>query len=54
MFVNKTIAFLSETHLGCSTLGQAPDLTYKHQTRVVMLARDKHPRLLDPFVIRRK
>jgi len=35
---------------GCSTLGNAPCLTHKHQTRLEMPAGNKHSSLLGPFV----
>ena len=34
----------------CSSLGQAPGLTHKHQTRLERLARDKHSSLLQKSV----
>ncbi len=34
----------------CSTLGQAPGLTHKHQTRLERLAKDKHSTLFKKFV----
>ncbi len=37
--------------LRCSTLGQAPGLTHKHQTRQEWSARAKHSNLLPTFII---
>ncbi len=44
----KVTAYMSEAPFRerCSTLGQAPSLTHKHQTRLERLARDKHSGLL--------
>ncbi len=39
-------AYPSEAPFRCSTLGQAPGLTHKHQTRLERLAKDKHSSLL--------
>jgi hypothetical protein len=35
-------AYLSEEPFRCSTLGQATDLTHKHETLQEKLAKDKH------------
>jgi hypothetical protein len=46
MFEKMPGAYLS----GCSTLGYAPCLTDKHQTRLEIHAENKHSSLLGPFV----
>jgi hypothetical protein len=46
MFAGKARAFPSEAPFRCSTLWYAPGLMYKHYTRLVRLARDKHSSLL--------
>ncbi len=43
-------AYPSDAPFRCSTLGQAPGLTHKHQTRLESLDRDKHSSLLLTFV----
>ncbi len=50
MFACKAEAYPSEALFRCSTLGQAPGLTRKHQTRLQKLARDKHSNLLQKSV----
>ncbi len=42
VFAGKAGAYPSEAPFRYSTLGQATGLTYKHQTRLKRLARDKH------------
>ncbi len=46
MFAGKAGAYPSEAPFRCSTLGQVPGLTRKHQTRLERLARDKHSSLI--------
>ncbi len=41
MFAVKAGAYLTEAPFRCSTLGQAPDLTHKHQTRLERLAKQE-------------
>ncbi len=41
-----TLTFLPDCFVRCSTLGYAPGLTHKHQTRLAILARGKHSSLL--------
>jgi hypothetical protein len=50
MFVGKAGEYPSEASFRCSTLGWAPDLAHKHQTRLERLARDKHCSLLQKTV----
>ena len=50
MFVDKARGYLSEALFRCSTLGYAPGLTHKHQTRLERLAKDKHSGLLQKSV----
>ncbi len=50
MFVGKARAYMSKALFRCSTLWQAPGLTHKHQTRLAILAKDKHSSLLRKFV----
>jgi hypothetical protein len=50
MFEGKAKAYLSETSLTCSTLGQAAGLTHKHLTSLKKLGRDGHSSLLQNFV----
>ncbi len=49
MFVGKAVPYLIEEPFRCSTLGQVPGLTHKHQARLDRLARDKHSSLLQTF-----
>jgi hypothetical protein len=51
MFAGKVGAYPSEAPLSCSTLGWAPGLTHKHQTRLERFARDKRSSLLRKSVI---
>ncbi len=44
-FTSKAGAQLSEAHFMCSTLGQAPSLFHKHQTRLEKPSIHKHPNL---------
>ncbi len=44
------IAACTHTHIRCSTLGWAPGLTHKHNSRLERSARDKHSSLLRTFV----
>ncbi len=46
MFVGKSRFYLCEAPFRSSTLGQAPRLTHKHQTRMEEPARNKHSSLL--------
>ncbi len=46
MFAGKARAFPSKAPFRYSTLGQAPGLIHKHQTRLERLAKDKHFSLL--------
>ncbi len=46
MFAVKAGAYLSKAPFRCSTLGQDPGLTHKHQTRLERLASDKHSSLI--------
>ncbi len=50
MFAGKAEAYLSEVTLRCSTLGETPGFTHKHQTRLEKLARDKYTTLLQTFI----
>ncbi len=50
MFVGKTGTYPSETHLVCSTLGQAAGLIHKNYSRLEKLAKDKHSSLLRKFI----
>jgi hypothetical protein len=50
MFVGKTGAYPSEAPFRCSTLGYAPGLIHKLQTRLEKLARNKCSSLLRKFV----
>jgi len=42
MFVGKARAYPSEAFFRCSTLGQAPGLAHKYETRLESLAEDRH------------
>ncbi len=46
VFLGKARAYPSEASLRYSTLGEAPSLTQKHQTRLEILATDIHSSLL--------
>jgi hypothetical protein len=46
MFADKASAYLSEAPFRCSTLGYAPGLSHKHQTRLERLVREKQSSLL--------
>ncbi len=50
ILASKAIAFLNGAPEKCSTLGQAPDLTYKYYTRLERPAKDKHSSLLRLFL----
>ncbi len=50
ILADKPGAYPSEVRLQCSTLGQAPDLTRKYQTRLKKLAMDKLSSLLRKWV----
>ncbi len=45
IFESKSRTYLSETPFGCSTIGQAPALTHKHQSRLKEPARNTHSSL---------
>jgi hypothetical protein len=49
MFASEAGAYLSETPLRYSNLGQAPGLTYKYYTRQEKDVRNKHSNLLVIF-----
>ncbi len=50
MFAGKAGAYRSGEPSRCSTLGQAPDLTLTHKTRLERTAKDKHFRLFGASV----
>jgi hypothetical protein len=50
ILASKAIAYLSEAPFRCSTLGQAPGLTYKYYTGLERPAKDKHSTLLRLFL----
>ncbi len=50
ILAGKAGAYPSEAPFKCSTLGQFPGLTHKHQTRLEKLTRDKHSSLLRKYI----
>ncbi len=50
-FVRKAGAYLRKEQLICTSLGQAPGLSYNHWTILERPDRDKHSSLLQKFVI---
>ncbi len=50
VIAGKARAYPSDAFFSCSTLGYAPGLTHKHQTRVERLARVKHSSVLRKFI----